>query len=38
MQFVSARCSNPGPLAKTIPTTSFVASLLARLSAARFRW
>lgn len=38
MHFVSARCSNPGPLAKIIPTTSFVGALLARLSAARFRW
>lgn len=38
MPYLSARCSTPGPLAKTIPTTSFVGSLLARLSAARFRW
>lgn len=38
MQFLSARSCTPGPLAKSIPTTSFVGSLLARLSAARFRW
>ena len=38
MNFVSARCTNPGPLAKTIPTISFAASLLARISLLRLRW
>ena len=34
----AARCNNPGPLAKTIPTRSFVSSLLARLAVSRLRW
>jgi hypothetical protein len=38
MMFVTSRCNNAGPLSKTIPTRSFVASLIARLSGTRFRW
>jgi len=35
---VTARCNNAGPLGKPIPTRTFVASLLARLSVSRLRW
>ena len=41
MMFVTSRCNNPGPLAKSIPTRSFGAFLFRRLrgrAIARFRW
>lgn len=40
MIVVNARCTNAGPLGKSIPTRSFAASLLARLNTpiTRLRW
>lgn len=38
MIVVTSRCNNAGPLGKPIPTRSFVAALIARLSVSRFRW
>lgn len=34
----TSRCNNAGPLAKPIPTRSFVAFLFARVALTRFRW
>lgn len=38
--FISSRCNSAGPLGKRIPTRSFAAFLLARLSGRpiRLRW
>lgn len=41
MMFVTSRCTNPGPLGKSIPTRSFASFLFARLHSraiARLRW
>ena len=41
MMFVTSRCTNPGPLGKSIPTHSFASFLFARLNSraiARLRW
>lgn len=40
MMFLNARCTNAGPLGKSIPTRSFAAFLLARLNTPiiRLRW
>ncbi len=41
MMFVTSRCTNPGPLGKSIPTRSFASFLFARLhgrAIARLRW
>jgi len=38
MIVVTSRCTNAGPLGKSIPTRSFVSALFARLAASRFRW
>lgn len=32
MMFVNARCTNAGPLGKSIPTRSFAAFLFARIN------
>lgn len=40
MMFVTARCNNAGPLARSIPTRSFAVYLFARLNTqiTRLRW
>lgn len=39
MMFVTARCSNAGPLGKLIPTRSLALTLLTRLPVlSRLRW
>ena len=41
MMFITSRCTNPGPLGKSIPTRSFASFLFARLHSraiARLRW
>ena len=40
MMFVTARCNNAGPLAKSIPTRSFAVYLFACLNTplTRLRW